>query len=362
MIETIRNNEYLDYVVSLQRQLISVKDVAHEYKARVEGLINEKTRYQEEVECKNNYISKLEKLLEESSKRNLIANDLMEQVTSKIEEPIKLLTSTVKEELYASTMNLKSMSLNPVQDYEDEMREEVRRLKRELAALKEENGEMYAQLREIHESSTIPMSSISFTGHGYNSLPGSRSGSRSCSCSSDSSGQPTQSSPIVATIDAGHHIAAVSTPVLNSHAYCSFHGHWRGSLRRRTNEPLTGMMASTPNLKCCNHDDESIKVSSSPQRKSIGVNCILEESLNDDDLDRIWTLLPSGEDLDSNSYEQVSKSLKLKSSWADGFKYKMTRRKSGVPSNSVMVKLSQLIDRFVIARSRKPFDKNDKIV
>ena len=77
-------DEYLDYVVSLQRQLMNVKDMAHEYKNRVEGLIHEKARYQEEVEEKNKYISRLEKLLNQTEERNVLTSNFHERSNSKI--------------------------------------------------------------------------------------------------------------------------------------------------------------------------------------------------------------------------------------------------------------------------------------
>ena len=348
----LRNTEYLDYVVSLQKQLINVKDMAHEYKERVQGLIHEKSKYQEEVEQKDNYIRKLEKLLEETTQRNIMETNFMAEVTAKIEEPIKMLTSTVREELSMSTMNLKSASLIQTQSsYEDEMREEVRRLRRDLIELKEENEELYAQLREIHE--TTPST---IYGHGWSSLPESRSASRSsCSCGSDNhSSSPKESSPTCD--DAVRQVA--STPInRTSFSSTSSSGNWCGSFlpRRR--------MASTPNLRGSSDEEESALATPQSRFKSIGVSCILEESLKDEDLDRIWTLLPSGEDLDSNSYERESNSLTIRNPWADGFKYRMTRRKSGIPSNSVMVRLAQLVDRFVIAKVKKSSNvKTDKIV
>lgn len=374
-------DEYLDYVVSLQRQLMSVKDMAHEYKNRVEGLIHEKARYQEEVEEKNKYISRLEKLLNQTEERNVLTNNFMKEVTAKLEEPIKMLTSTVKEELSMSSSNLRTQS-----SYEDEMREEVRRLRRDLIQLKEENEELYAQLREIHETSPIHgqtsfhgqqivMYGSNFLTPGWTSLPGSRSGSRSsCSYASDDK-CPAESTPKErrSVSDAGHQVVT-STPVSDPSGHSSISGpssghcpsstNWCSSflprrVRRRSDPSLTA--CSTPNLRAREvYDDTSIKTES--RFRSVGVSCIIEESLKDEDLDRIWTLLPSGEDLDSASFERETTEPSVRNPWADGLKYKLSRRRSGIPSNTVMLNLVRLIDRFVIAREKKSMSKTEKIV
>ena len=288
-----------------------------------------------------------------------------------------------------SSCNFKTQS-----SYEDEMREEVRRLRRDLIELKEENEELYAQLREIHETSlsslhgqTPILGQSSFHGQqivifgnnsltpGWTSLPGSRSGSRSsCSYGSDEK-CPVGSTPKErrSVSDAGHQVVT-STPVSDpsgsgsssdpSSGHCPSSTNWSSSflprkIRRRSDPSLTA--CSTPNLRAREvFDDTSVKTES--RYRSVGVSCIIEESFKDEDLDRIWTMLPSGEDLDSASFEQETNESRARNPWTDGLKYKLSRRRSGIPSNSVMLKLVQLIDRFVIAREKKSVIKTEKIV
>ena len=243
---------YLDHMLGLQRQLMNCKDVANDYRIRIQELLLQKKQLQDELQEKSNYVSHLERLLEDARQRDLMTSTFMKEVAFRLERPEvprNISCDHLEQQQIAAQVIRSALS------FEQELIEDLRRLRRENSKLKEDVEELYAQIREINET---PSPSL-------NQEIGDMMNTQEIDADESS-------------------ISKSSSIVPNKYG-------WLFNMFLRMRNKSSPHLESTP---CKAHSDLKFRLEDVEQ--GIVAEEVVEEQISDDKLIKEWTLLPGEEE------------------------------------------------------------------